>query len=733
MYTNPTAINPRKGRKFAFTAMAIAAFGLTFVPMALAQDFGDEIGQDVEQMELQGERSFNAGFNFNKNRPRLVVLVHGITSEKLQAPEEKIGTSAHARWYWGFDQIKGFSGFPNEASARVITPWKDGTLRFRTTLRGNWSHKTHVPESSNELAPIVYPMSWMSGNLPIDTNQAEIKTYLRLMTKPGTNPVTGVMVPYRIGSKHLMPQTADTINQVYETYMKAFGHLAEDAQPQLYFVGHSFGGIISRTIMSNPTGADLYGNKLTATERARANFLRDRTVHVTTVSTPHFGTPLIDQSQDAAAFVRLRGGNIQTAAAGIDAIMKIPPFSWLGVELNLAKTVRTAVLGALDAVAGERDCLNDIKRMPEYNAGILQPTLARRSTGIPVPIYTITGRDPGATYYDRSRAPFIIGGEWLPYSILDLFPGERMASNAAKMYAVQSLLHEAGYGKKGKMPWGPAAIPEADQMISGLKGVGPTNARPVSAGIELTASLVGNTLWDVLKAKPYLVGKDGENDSDGFVGFDSGHGLGLTGGAWYRIYNRTEYGTHLPWDNDNHATITFNPGVGQWIHNELLREAGPYYSSTQRISRFLGQGAAIRPSHSVKVEVLEVHDSLNNLDTVTQADFTMQVRIGDAITTQNGKDNTRTATGFKPVYRTSMPNSIIPIRIAVSERDPVGDPNDHCTITRVRGRDTLYLYFDTRTQTITGDVNALAGDIITSDGPYGATNRARVKVRITGS
>lgn len=73
-----------------------------------------------------------------------------------------------------------------------------------------------------------------------------------------------------------------------------------------------------------------------------------------------------------------------------------------------------------------------------------------------------------------------------------------------------------------------------------------------------------------------------------------------------------------------------------------------------------------------------------------------------------------------------------PIRVAVSERD-TPDPRDHCTISRVKGRDNAYLYFDTRAQRITGNYTGNAGDVIRMDGLIGATNRARVKVRITGS
>jgi len=714
-------------RRIALAALAIAALTLP----APAQEFMED---GLVQPETEAALDFHNTFSFSQKRPRLVVLIHGITSEKQQAPAEKITTSSHARYYWGFEFIKGLSGFPAEDYARVITPRRDGTMRFRTTHRSSWSETKHTPEATNELAPILYPMSWLSGTLNIDTNTAEIKNYIRLMTKPGTTPVAPVMVTYRDGSKHLMPQASASINQIYDTYQAAFGHLPMDAQPQIYLVGHSFGGIIARTILANPSAPDLFGNRLAGTDRIKADFIRSRVAHVTTVSTPHHGTPVVDAAGDIAAFIRAAGGQLTSVAATLDSVMKVPPFSTLGIQLDLVKKVRDGMMKALNKVAGERDCLKDIARMSEYNAGILAPATARRSlNGSMVPIYTLNGRDPGGRFYDRSRAPFPVGIEWLPYSVLDLFFGDRFQFDAFMLHAIEGLMHEFGYGKLGKKPFGNSVSLDADRITKPYKGVGPTYARPVSAGINLKdAARVGNILWRALQGQPYLNGTDGENDSDGFVGFDSGHAWNLTGSNWYRVFSKTNYGAWLPWDNDNHGTIVFNPAMGSWIHNELLRDAGPFVASGQRLSRYPLQGTALRPNSNVKVEILEVSDIHNNLDYLTQADFTVSVRIMDASTTMHGKDNTRVATGFKPVYGSNLPTTVIPIRIAVSERD-TPDPHDHCTISRVKGRDNAYLYFDTRTQRITGDYTGNAGDTIWMDGLIGATNRARVKVRITGS
>ncbi|MEI7985370.1 MAG: hypothetical protein WCI55_07050 [Armatimonadota bacterium] len=54
-------------------------------------------------------------FQLRKNRARLVVLLHGVTPEPLQSPEQKIVMSGHARHYWGYEFIKGLQGRLDES------------------------------------------------------------------------------------------------------------------------------------------------------------------------------------------------------------------------------------------------------------------------------------------------------------------------------------------------------------------------------------------------------------------------------------------------------------------------------------------------------------------------------------------------------------------------------------------------------------------------------------------
>jgi hypothetical protein len=669
-------------------------------------------------------------FGFSKTRPRLVILLHGVTPEPLQDPDARIGQSGHARHYWGFDFIKGLQGRLDETEMRVITPKVGGTLRFKRTVKADWVPTT-TDSSVWDYAPICFPVSWMTALPPnIENDQKLMRDHIRLLTKASGANTTMVMVNTRNGSKHLMPQVGETIDEIYMSYTVAFGDLPEAQQPQIYLVGHSFGGVIARAILANPAGGDLWGNKLTINQRLRADYLRRRVVLVQTLASPHEGTIVQDPSSDIADYIAKYG-----YAQILSAINTYNFFARKGMTADQMRAkARDFVKLALDNVAGKRDCLADLTRMGEYNSGILKASTARRAEGgTLVPIYTSAGRNPGGTYFDQSRSVFFLGGyQWNPVSTIDLLQGTRAAKEASALNLIQSLFHLEGYGRKGKMPWGQAEIAAGDRVAAPFQGVGPSTARSVSTPWFPTSATIKGVVDALLKGAPYTFGKsDGQWDSDGFLAWDSAHALHLPAINFYRVYDPAKYGGMLPWDNDNHGSIMFNPGNGAWIHNELIREAGPFVYLGARRSVWNNTDVPKTPSNGIKVEVLEVKDTDNQLDTVTQADFSLNLRVGATEQTINLKDNTQTVTGIPAFNLTNFAGTVIPIRIAVTERD-TPDPNDLCVVSPTKGQSSMFLYFDTRTNRIFGDLNGNAGEILNSNWIWWNTDaRVYLKVRIT--
>ena len=130
------------------------------------------------------------------------------------------------------------------------------------------------------------------------------------------------MVTYRDGAQSLLKQTGQAIDQIYDTYQKTYSHVPVDHQPQIYLTGHSFGGVVIRAILANPSAADRYGVLLTSNQRARADWIRQRTVFATTMSTPHQSTIIPDSSGDIADFIKSSGNTLAMAFAPLDALLR---------------------------------------------------------------------------------------------------------------------------------------------------------------------------------------------------------------------------------------------------------------------------------------------------------------------------------------------------------------------------------------------------------------------------
>ncbi|WP_309720669.1 hypothetical protein [Armatimonas sp.] len=757
-------------------------------------------------------------FAFSPKRPRLVVLMHGVTNRPTSAPYEGIDTPLHARWYWGMDLIQALMGAPGRDQVKVIQHYPESAQALAgdcgvtldaapTTIEdynpANWSYagsvvggkvyppakdplvelgfgpKHKIPVEPDEepdpketpapkttptptvppktnFAPVILPYSnllFLRHEGASKAAQRDPKAYVEAMFRQSDNPTTGVMVTYRDGSKHLMLQVGEAIEQIYDTYQRTFGHLSEPNQPQLYLVGHSFGGIVARAILTNPTGPDLFGGSLNPDQRRKADFIRRRVVHVTTMGTPHTGTPMAEMCPDMDKVLKLGSAILPNDAS----LKKYPVLNAITPDFitrNLVE-LQGALTDAVKSAGGDRDSLVDIKRMAEYNKGLLSPEKAVRVDGSIVPFYTMGGRNPGGLFFDRKRAPFLTGGKMRPHNFFDIMEGERFATDAGSLFIIESLLHRMGYGAENTRPWGKTAIPEADLVGSPNKGVGSNISR--AQGVTVVwPSLVAGTVYDILTAGEYSPTPDGENDTDGFCGFDSYSGLGVTGGVskpwWWKGLYGSRFGTRMPWDTDNHGSEMFNVGSGLWMHNELIRNAGPIAVQGSDLSAWAPNSTKnLAPTHSVKVDITEVYDVTGTLDKVdlpllgevgTQADFSVTVRIADKVETLKWDDGMRTTKEIKSSAKQGLPQSVIPICISVIDRD-TGSPDDDCAISSVVGRDNIYVYFDTRTKRVYGDANGAAGEELTVAG-YGALksnikdreavyNRVRLKFKVTGN
>ncbi len=483
-----------------------------------------------------GSSSGNDGnFTFSKNKKKVVVLLHGITASSF-TPNGKsngVGTYRYPQYYWGYDFIRHVAGVSPSNGIKIMTPPNSG-LSARSVSFDSWGNH-------------------YNGIAKFMRNKVEVDKYA-IMLRPNRSNVD-FMCTFRDGAATFMPQTKAAINQIYDTYQEYYGMLPMEEQPMIYLIGHSFGGIISRAILSNPTEADRGYVILTEEERKRADFIRNRTVWLTTLATPHEGSPLPAKAHETDADLKKM----------VKAMRSSPYFA-------LADGLEQFRREEIDA---NKPCLNDIKNNNFYLKGMLKPEYAKRTNGDLVPIYTLTGSHPGHVFYLHKRAL----GSLFDNSISDI---TRKYKDVEK---------EKGYYKLGDQSFKLLAL---DKLNSGPKNYWPRVYSGGQDGDKFKVSAYNDPADELIRTGIQVeMRKDNYFDSDGFVSFNSGHGLKLTGskvghfsgfngGSWYRIYGK-DYGSFHPWNLDNHRSICFNRGTAAFIGNYLMPK-GPnavrdYWSS----------------------------------------------------------------------------------------------------------------------------------------------------------
>ncbi len=621
-------------------------------------------------------------FSFKKDKKKVVILVHGITlgMEKENAIKEKVGTYKHPQFYWGFDFIRQVAGV-NEKKMTIIDPPRLAGNRTPTEVDNvTWSNHNH------------------HGFLHSDAFEENPMAYL--LTAPTAK--ADVMLTFRDGSESLMTQTKDAINQIFMGYQAHYGHLPENEQPMIYLVAHSFGGIVSRTIFSIPTEEDLFGVKLNHTDKLRANFIRNRTVSLTTLSTPHEGSPL-----PGIAKV------LNTVLDFYDSPSEEP---W-----GLAKDIRTF---RRNDIAGDGECMTEIDKNNHYLKGMLRPENAKRENGDLIPIYTLAGANPGNIFYLHKRA--------------DKSPFDNSGNDLKEFYDIKK--KKLGYNK---VPPESSQLAILDHVAKSEHGINlwPKAELYTEYSDRYNTQRLGAWLYDITVGGISFARKpDGIYDSDGFVGFHSSHALKLgtkeplyfnnnkrynvdgvsKHGSWYRIFGE-RYGKSHPWDYDNHRSICFNPGNGAFIGKYLLWN-GPYaqpgdWSSWNKIP------------HTRKLRDKKVSVEITYLRNEGEVDFgsegySANVKIGHGKIQNSGIINETEIIGKRQyqsgknyvwTFSENIPNAtIIPITIDVWNKRGGVLSSQHCSLSQLPYVESIVLYLDVYHKRIYGEVEQqLTGQPIT--------------------
>lgn len=655
-------------------------------------------------------------FDLKATRHKLIVLVHGITRgetadiDKGNTPDrEYVNRMQHNQFYWGFHFMRTLLG-QNSKSANLYH-WVSRTTQKAITKRGWDKHTTRATSTALPKAKAaIFTAQKYSGQV---------------------TPRLGAMITYRDGSLTLREQTEATIDQIYDSYNHYFGRLPKSKQPMLYMVCHSFGGLVMRTIISNPT-QKINGSALSKIHRNKADFIRNRIVWITTMATPHQGSAALPVQKDFANAIDKLARDMENELAGKATIELNVNGNKIGNKNNF---VVKAVVGELKNAAHEvrtgynDPSVKDIGRADAYNKTFLKPAYGIRTDESRIPIYTMTGRNSGSWYFltpVRKKDPLGNSADEMK-SHYSKYGANKIPGEATK--AILGEIIAKSYFRPGKSFWGKPETPEGDRF---------SPFQYSNKGSKLNSFLVNGLFGKGLGIENK---SDGIYDSDILVGWDSGHGLKLGTrtlnyfdhskkwggkyGSWYRLYS-DEYGNSIyPWDFDNHRSYMYNEGIGAFIGNYLVKHAGAY-AGTGKFSKWKnGKTHPPLKNKTVQICIKYIKDVNNDMDPgPDQADFVGYVQIGKykspKTKTAKGKNVLTPSKGNNCVWRWDLPvKGIIPIRIEIYDADSNAyGGDDEASISPRAFNHGLLFYLDVETGRVYGDITGTVRTSIAQPANY---------------
>jgi hypothetical protein len=385
--------------------------------------------------------------------PQIVVVLHGVTSVGDQAVTGKSledntdkdltavngtrilkphpGTRLHARSYWTAPFVAGLlGGQPNSSLLTLGTATPIGGNEFLSATKAQ-----DITTTNGFVAP---PPADCNLDDFIST-QPEISGTLGTFTPPRRV----VLLTHRDGKLSFVQQFKDATEQIFkcvQLYERRYR-----IQPNLVFVGHSGGGLVTRAILSSPSRSSLQSvfpeianaafNIWETSDgiRSKMNYLRDRTQYAVTLATPHQGSFFADwglEARQKAANIRawlVNGGIPENAitfnldAADVLMVQQIASGMAFGAISGVLETaaqtvlrLRNDLIAGFDRIVAEQYDDNPVTAQlitPTWrtlNQTALAPRLARRTANSPIPgaanrlipIYPVGGRSAGSDVFN---------------------------------------------------------------------------------------------------------------------------------------------------------------------------------------------------------------------------------------------------------------------------------------------------------------------------------------------
>lgn len=365
----------------------------------------------------------------SRTGPTLYILVHGM-NHPVGSDPALVDTPQQSRTEWHLDFIQGLLGGADPAQ-------NGGAHAQMFNFAGD------LVTQQNFMSPaLLPPFDSFAPEAAIANLDTVAKHFITMDPRTGDArrndvvapsqrrpfPMASVFVTYRDASAGLVESGKRIANETYVAIRWYEEHF--NRTPKIVYVAQSFGGVTARFVLSNPTQAlvDFPGAPamnadrivITAEDRRRMDYVRDRIMYLVTMGTPHEGSFMGDlfvplQQTLQALTQSLEGGtanvqaNLQALATFIGRIDDLTALALQRPQTSAQTAAETlqVVRNALAEVSRNLNgrALRDLRHdyWQRVNTIPLNPARARRTSASPIPgaggqlipIYAAGARTPG--------------------------------------------------------------------------------------------------------------------------------------------------------------------------------------------------------------------------------------------------------------------------------------------------------------------------------------------------
>lgn len=479
--------------------------------------------------------------------PTLFVLVHGM-NHPVDSMPQLVDTPEQSRVEWHLDFMQGLLG-GRDPNGRAHVPMFN--FAGQAVTQANFMTPSMLPrfDSFTPETGIEKLDSLASHFLTLDETVGDVRAG-GLSTRA---PLFSAFITYRDCAGGLVESGKRIANETYVAVRWYEQHFRRT--PKIVYVTQSFGGVTARFVLSNPTQAqlDVPGTPsmnpdrivITAEDRRRMDYVRDRIMYLLTLGTPHEGSFMADTFVPLQRDLLALENALDTGAAGLQASLR-PLGTMLSQVDELSALVLQPRQNAAATLANVRAGLAEMRRRvngralrdlvhpfwARVNAGPLHPSRARRTAASPliraggalIPIYAAGARTPGGraftspelSVFDRFQLENAKEQGWLIGTVsTDLLLHTVLANQGGFGRSTQGIYagFDAQLDRRERVVDGSAFARTQAQSIAG--SVSPWFAEKFGAGVE---GVVNAVMGDArLVALPIHLDRKGSFDLGGEV------------------------------------------------------------------------------------------------------------------------------------------------------------------------------------------------------------------------